>query len=260
MLSGGQLEQAHREFDRDGHVCVRGFLAGGELEELRANLERYIREIVPGLPGSEAFFEDAGRRETLKQMQNMQEHDGFFDEFCRRASNVQLAETLLGEAVVSQGVEYFCKPPGIGKATPPHQDGYYFCIEPNHAVTLWIALDRVDEENGCLHYVTGSHRRGIRPHGASRVLGFSQGVSDFGAAEEAQEHCYTLEPGDAIAHHSVTIHRADANGSARPRRALGLVYYAARARRDEAAFGRYLAAVKRQHRELGVARGQGELD
>lgn len=253
MLTGGQLEQAHREFDRDGHVYVRGFLAGAELEELGGNLERYIGEIVPGLPSSEAFFEQSGRRETLKQMQNMQTHDGFFAEFCGRASNVQLAEALLGEAVVSQGVEYFCKPPSIGKATPPHQDGYYFCIDPNHAVTLWIALDRVDEENGCLRYVTGSHRRGIRAHGASRVLGFSQGVTDFGPADHAQEHCYTLEPGDAIAHHSVTIHRADANTSNRPRRALGLVYYAASARRDEAAFARYLAAVKRQHRDLGVA-------
>lgn len=253
MLTTEQLQSAHVAFARDGHICIPGFLAGPELEELRANLERYIREIVPELPPSEAFFEQAGQRETLKQMQNMQTHDAFFAEFCRRASNVQLAEALLREAVVSQGVEYFCKPPGIGKATPPHQDGYYFCIDPNHAVTLWIALDRVGEENGCLRYVTGSHRRGIRPHGASRVLGFSQGVTDFGPADHAQEHCYTLEPGDAIAHHSVTIHRADANTSNRPRRALGLVYYAVTARRDEAAFARYLAAVKQQHEELGVA-------
>lgn len=252
MLTTQQLQTAHLAFARDGHVCVPAFLAGPELEELQSNLERYIREIVPGLPSSEAFFEESGRLETLKQLQNMQTHDAFFDELCSRPAVVQLAEALLGEHVVSQGAEYFCKPPRIGKPTPPHQDGYYFCLEPNHAVTLWIALDRVDEENGCLRYVTGSHRHGIRPHGASAVLGFSQGVTDFGPADQAQEHCYTLEPGDAIAHHSVTIHRADANTSNRPRRALGLVYYAASARRDEAAFSRYLDAVKRQHEQLGV--------
>lgn len=253
MLTAEQLQSAHRDFARDGHVCVRGFLTGRDLEQLQSNVERYVREIVPGLPPSEAFFEEAGRLETLKQLQNMQTHDGFFADLCHQSDVVALAEALLGEPVASQGAEYFCKPPGIGKATPPHQDGYYFCLEPNHAATLWIALDRVDEENGCLRYVTGSHRRGIRPHGASAVLGFSQGVSDFGPADQAREHCYTLEPGDAIAHHSVTIHRADANRSVRPRRALGLVYYAASARRDERAFARYLAAVKRQHRDLGVA-------
>jgi hypothetical protein len=59
----------------------------------------------------------------------------------------------------------------------PHgtaQDGFYFHIKPNKAVTMWMALDAADEENGCLVYTTGSHKTGIRPHQASGVLGFSQ--------------------------------------------------------------------------------------
>ena len=34
----------------------------------------------------------------------------------------------------------------------------------DEVITAWIALDDVDEENGCLRYINGSHRGGILPH------------------------------------------------------------------------------------------------
>ncbi len=41
-----------------------------------------------------------------------------------------------------------------------------------------------------------------------------------------------VDPGEAIVHHSMIIHRADANPSDRNRVALGLVYHAERAVQD----------------------------
>lgn len=58
-------------FDRDGFVVVRNPLSGDELATLTTNLDRYIREIVPGLPHEDAFFEDRDRPDTLKQLQHM---------------------------------------------------------------------------------------------------------------------------------------------------------------------------------------------
>jgi phytanoyl-CoA hydroxylase len=247
------LEKSRETFERDGFVCVRQFLDAREFDELETNWKRYVRDVVPGLPPSDAFFEEPGRPETLKQMQNIEKNDPFFHAFCARPKFTQLAEALLGGPVTFQNAESFIKPAGTGRATPPHQDGYYFCLEPNHAATLWFALDRVDESNGCLRYVAGSHRDGVRPHGASQVLGFSQGITDWGPNDAARERPTALDPGDVLAHHSLTIHRADANTGARPRRALGLVFYSAEARRDDAAFGRYQAAVQEQHRKRGLA-------
>jgi hypothetical protein len=54
--------------------------------------------------------------------------------------------------------------PRFSKPTPPHQDGYYFRIKPQRAVTGWVALDPADKINGCLHYVKGSASAPIRPH------------------------------------------------------------------------------------------------
>ena len=50
-------------------------------------------------------------------------------------------------------------------------------------------LEDVDDENGCIHYVKGSHKyEGYRPHGKSEILGFSKGVTDFGT-EEDKKYC-----------------------------------------------------------------------
>jgi phytanoyl-CoA hydroxylase len=247
-----RADDLKRDLDRDGFVVVRGFLPAEGLEELRRNLDRYIREVVPTLPDSDAFYEDRGRPETLKQLQRM-DRDPFFAACCRDPRWVALAETLLGEPAAADPPEWFDKPPGTNHVTPPHQDNYYFCLTPPNVLTIWLALDPVDAENGCLRYVAGSHLRGFRPHARSRILGFSQGITDYTPEDFTRERAIPLQPGDAVAHHGMTIHRADANLSAtRHRRSFALVFKGASCRRDQAARDRYLASAREQHHELGL--------
>ena len=95
-------------------------------------------------------------------------------------------------------------------------------LEPSEALTFWIALDEVDEENGCIRYLPGSHLQGYRPHAMSNVMGFSRGVTDYGDADRAAEHAIVASPGDLVIHHCMIVHRADPNPSDRWRRALGM--------------------------------------
>lgn len=244
-------------YERDGFVVVPGFLTGHDLRELQTHLDRYIRDVVPTLPDAAAFYVDRTRPETLKQLQQM-EGDAYFRDYARHERWATLARTLVGEEVRCKAPEWFDKPPGHPSPTPPHQDNYYFCLKPPNVVTIWLALDDVDEENGCLRYVAGSHRLGIRPHSRSNVLGFSQGITDHGAVDREHERPVHLRPGDAVAHHGNTIHRADANRSAiRHRRAFAMVYEGVSCQRDEAAFGRYQAALAEQHRQLGLRTSTG---
>lgn len=240
------------DLDRDGFVVVREFLPEDELAVLRQNLDRYIRNVVPTLPDSDAFYEDRSRPETLKQLQRM-DGDSFFAEYRRNARWESLAESLLGEPATADHPEWFNKPPGTNHVTPPHQDNYYFCLTPPTVLTIWLALDRVDAENGCLRYVAGSHLRGYRPHARSRILGFSQGITDYAAEDFVRERAILLDPGDAVAHYGMTIHRADANLSAtRHRRSFALVFKGQSCQRDQAAYDRYLASAKEQHQQLGL--------
>ena len=243
-------DDTKQRYDRDGFVVVRNFLDRESLQGLKANLDRYIQEVVPGLPSGDAFYHDRSNPKTLKQLQHMGQ-DAFFDDYRRDQRWNRLAELLIGEPAEVQEPEWFNKPPGTEHPTPPHQDNYYFCLRPANVATLWLALDAVDEENGCLRYVVGSHRQGIRPHAATKVLGFSQGITDYGADDVGHEQTILLEPGDLVAHHGETIHRAEPNrSSARDRRAFAMVFRGVSCRRDEVAYSRYTAAMQRQHEEL----------
>jgi phytanoyl-CoA hydroxylase len=234
------------QFEVDGFVAIPGFLGPSEMAALYDNVERFIRDIVPRLPPEHVFYEDKARPETLKQLQVMNEHDRYFADIFGDGPFVRLAEELLNDRVVGKNLQYFNKPPGAGQPTPAHQDGFYFKLDPPEALTMWLALDDVDEENGCMRYIPGSHRRGMRPHARTNVLGFSQGITDYGTAEDvANEIFFPAKPGDLLTHHALTIHRADGNRSAsRSRRSLGFIYYAARAREDQAVVEAYQAKLR----------------
>ena len=240
------------QYNRDGFAIVPGFLTGSRLSELQARLDDYIRSMVPTLPPECAFYQDRARPETLKQLQFL-ERDPWFAAYCEDPAWRGLAETLIGEEAHCQSPEWFNKPPGVEHPTPPHQDNYYFNLTPPHVLTIWLALDPVDEENGCLRYVAGSHREGFRTHARSNVLGFSQGITDYSASDEAREVLIRLQPGDAAVHHGMTIHRADPNRSqTRSRRSFAMVFKGVSCRRDERGYARYLDALKTQHNDLGV--------
>jgi phytanoyl-CoA hydroxylase len=246
------FELEKKSYDQNGFVIVRQLLANADFAELCENTSRYVREIVPTLPDAEAFYEDRARPETLKQLQRM-DRDPFFRDYARHPRWTALAEALVGEAATADQPEWFNKPPGTNHVTPPHQDNYYFCLTPPRVVTIWLALDDVDAENGCLRYVAGSHQRGFRTHAKSQILGFSQGITDYSPDDFSREIAIPLQPGDAVAHHGMTIHRADANMSAkRHRRSFALVFKGISCQRDEAAYARYLASAREQHQQMGL--------
>lgn len=233
-------------FHRDGYVALPQFFVGYEMVDLIANVDRFIDDIVPGLPAEHVFYENRNDRATLKQIQRMGDHDPWFHELFTGGRFRELAERLLDGPVVPRNMQYFNKPPAVGQPTPPHQDGYYFMLDPCEALTMWFALEDVDQENGCVRYVTGSHELGMREHARTQTLGFSQGIVDYPTdADRENEVALPAQPGDLLVHHALTIHRADGNRSAtRTRRALGLVYFSERAREDteaQAAYQRKLA-------------------
>lgn len=219
-------------FDQDGYVTFEEFLSPREVAEVQQQIRRYVEQVAPHVPPEFVMYEIKGQPETLKQMTLMHNQDSWFRELLFSPKFKDVAELLLGEPAEPKNLQWFNKPPRLSKPTPPHQDGYYFMLEPNEAVTMWLALDTVDETNGCVRYMPGSHRQPIRAHDRTTILGFSQGVSDYSDADRAREVAIPAEPGDLLVHHAGTIHRADNNNSDRTRRAIGLIYYSKSARED----------------------------
>jgi phytanoyl-CoA hydroxylase len=243
-----------QDYDRDGYIAIRPFFDAMKMVEINRELNRFIAEVAPTMPPAEVYYEDKSNKSSIKQMMRLENYDPYFRDLLKDGAVQALAETVLGEKAEAVYLEYFNKPPGVSKPTPPHQDGYYFKLNPSRAVTGWLALEDVDEENGCLHYVRGSHRaEGYRPHGRSEILGFSQGIVDFGTPDDVANT--VGQPGQAgmlLMHDCKTVHWASENKSpTRSRRAIGFVYYGESAKPDEEARAAYKAKLEADLKAAG---------
>jgi ectoine hydroxylase-related dioxygenase (phytanoyl-CoA dioxygenase family) len=80
---------------------------------------------------------------------------------------LRIGSQLLGVPV--SGLETWThminKPPRHGHDTPWHQDEAFWEEDLGyHACAIWLALDDVDVDNGCMQFMPGSHTDGIRTH------------------------------------------------------------------------------------------------
>jgi len=134
-----------------------------------------------------------------------------------------IAEQLLGDCRTYVAHAIF-KPPRHGAATPWHQDGAYAAPDKVYRhVNFWVPLQEATVDNGCLHFVPGSHRsREVLPHrpigGDPRVHGLELEPDQMHRTEGAV--AAPLPPGGATLHDKYTLHYAAANRSDTPRRAL----------------------------------------
>ena len=121
--------------------------------------------------------------------------------------------------------QIFWKPPKQGGVVAWHQDySYWTRTKPVAHLTCWCGLDDATIENGCLQYIPGSHRWGLLPKPI--IAGELDGIKDFLNDEQKEKFSKPkfaeLKAGEAVFHHSLTLHGSGANKSSSPRRAFVL--------------------------------------
>ena len=72
---------------------------------------------------------------------------------------VDIISDLLGGTVILGMSHFFAKLPGDGKKVSWHQDASYWPLSKSRVVSAWLAIDDVDESNGAMHVIPGSHKR-----------------------------------------------------------------------------------------------------
>jgi ectoine hydroxylase-related dioxygenase (phytanoyl-CoA dioxygenase family) len=137
-------------------------------------------------------------------------------------------EDLLGPNFVAWGTHYFCKLPGDGKSVSYHQDASYWPLTPTKTVTVWLAIDDADRENGCMRVLPGTHRLGhleFRRSDASENNVLNQTLVD---ADRFGEPVYfELKAGEISLHSDMLAHGSEPNVSERRRCGLTARYAAA---------------------------------
>lgn len=162
-----------------------------------------------------------------------------------KIANVMWSDSTLSRLILSEAIgaiaadltQYDClrywrdhmwhKPPIIGQSGNVgwHQDYYYWqCAEPSNFVTVWIALDDVTRESGCLEYIPGSHEWGLLKTGDL----YEQDLEKLQTRLQ-HETGRTFEPtfcemaaGTAAFHNGYILHGSRNNQSNRPRLSISI--------------------------------------
>lgn len=117
------------------------------------------------------------------------------------------------------------KPPRIGREKPWHQDCAYFKVPPTTPVVgVWIALDPVSIENGCMHVLHGAHKEGPQIHFHRRDWQICDTDSEQLHSEEHPVVAVPLEPGGCLFFAGLLPHGTPHNFSDSRRRALQYHY------------------------------------
>lgn len=156
-------------------------------------------------------------------------HDGRLAAFAR---------SLLGKAEVLFFQDNLVwKPPGTKTRLEWHQDFSYWPLSEPDGVTMWLALDDVDEANGCLSFIPGTHLEGeCRP--AEFVRGSEQPQRQHlppldWARRQAEAVSLPVRAGSLVAHHPLVWHMSPGNPSDRQRRAFTSTWVTKNVRWDQ---------------------------
>lgn len=214
------------EFERGGFLAGIPLLDSGQIDLLRSELAELMLPVYADDP---RFYEynsnesDDPSRRLFHALGAWRVSQAFHDLiFLPRI--VKCAETLLEGPVRFWHDQVFVKPPRDGAVVTWHQDySYWTRTVPVNHLTCWIALDDSTEENGCVQYVSGSHRWQLLPR--EGLSGDMKAVYRYLNAEQMeafQPVPSLLKAGEASFHHPMLVHGSFENMSDRPRRGVVL--------------------------------------
>jgi ectoine hydroxylase-related dioxygenase (phytanoyl-CoA dioxygenase family) len=207
-------------FARDGHVLVRDIASRQEIAEYRP----IIRSIVENMSDDpQGRIDDYSKLFT--QVTNVWRLSEEAKDIVFSRHFASVAAQLLGvPSVRLYHDQALFKPPGADR-TPWHQDRYYWPLETDRSLTMWMPLVDVTEEMGPIAFASGSHRADDLGN-----LLISDETDRRLAALIAERgwHVWSepVRAGQATFHAGATLHSAGANRSRKVREILTVIYYA----------------------------------
>jgi len=205
-----------------------GYLAGIRLlnDEQTETLRRELAELMdPDHPAHDLFYEFHSNESTDPQTVLFHALGAWrisrsFHDLLWNPAFLVPASQLLGGAIRFWHDQLFCKPPQHGGVVAWHQDySYWTRTQPMAHLSCWIGLDDSSTENGCVHYVPGSHRWDLLPMtGLANDMKSIEAVLSDAQKSEFKPVAIELKAGECSFHHPLMVHGSYENRSGHPRR------------------------------------------
>lgn len=218
-LNAEQIEFYHT----NGYLAGIRLLDDEQVERLRSELAQLSE---PYHPGNELFYEYHSneskdpRRILFHALGAWRVAAGFHDLLWDPAFLLPASQLLEGPVRFWHD-QIFYKPAHHGGVVAWHQDySYWTRTTPMAHLSCWIGLDDSTRENGCVHYVPGSHRWNLLP-----ITGLAEDMDSIQTVLTDQQKAnfnpvaIELKKGEASFHHALMVHGSFENKTDRPRRA-----------------------------------------
>jgi ectoine hydroxylase-related dioxygenase (phytanoyl-CoA dioxygenase family) len=217
-------------YRRDGHVFLPQVLPSAELAGFRKvvadAVRRDNRETRP-------LEERDTYHKAFLQVCNLWTRHEEVARFVLARRFARIAAELMGvDSVRIYHDQALFKEAG-GGFTPWHQDQYYWPLDTDKTITMWMPLVDVEEDMGMMEFVSGTHlERFIADHAISDAseLFFNGYIAQKGLTPTGP---VTARAGDATFHAGWTLHRARPNGSNQCREVMTVIYFADGARIED---------------------------
>ncbi len=214
-LTDAQIRHYHDE----GFVILGKILDDRQLEAIRAD-EAMFR--VAGTDIESPLVESAGKNANIFRSM-LHDHSPIVREIACHGQHLDMVAQLLGNENVlmsyNQMVTKLPEPDDRKGQFPWHQDNGYSDLNPGTNLTVWIALDDVDEQNGCVWIAPRLHRNGVLPHSSVSEQSWHLQMTIDGNGIPAR-----LKAGEAVAFTGYTPHRSLGNRTQIARRAFFMGY------------------------------------
>lgn len=222
-----------------GAYRAEGYARLGPLlgEDLLAPLRRRADELMLGQVRYEGLFfqkdSETGRYEDLEYGRGYQgpsldyrkieklELDPLFRALIGAPALERIARAWFPGAVSIYRAMVFNKPRGVGTPLPWHQDaGRMWGLDRDPNLQVWIALDDVPPEAGCVEVLPGSHHLGLATPLGGRI------PEPLVQREDADRRKLALpaRAGEGLLLHNLVWHRSPGNHTDHPRRAFSVCY------------------------------------
>lgn len=221
-LSDGQV----RFYREHGYLARVKMLNHNQLEALCEEVQTLVD---PAHPGNGLFYEFNSNESADPQkilfhaLGAWRITPGLHDILWHPGFTVPASQLLSG-AVRFWHDQVFYKPAHHGGVVIWHQDySYWTRTQPMAHLSCWIGLDDSTRDNGCLHYVPGSHRWNLLPR--ADFASDMDAILDSLTSEQKEEFkpvAIELKKGECSFHHPLMMHGSYENRTSNARRAVVL--------------------------------------
>lgn len=190
----------YRFFRKNGYLIARGVVLPEHVEELSRHCDDLLSEKIDV---SDFVYLPPGQKPSIYQLLH-RIHMGhkkleLWERYLLYPRVLDIVAALTGPDVMAMQTMLFTKAPG-SNGQGFHQDSYYIPTFPDSLLGAWIAIDRADEENGCLWMSSGANAEPIYPpengygYGEADLAGIAKVSHVGGHSNDDADPMNTLKP------------------------------------------------------------------